>query len=98
MKKQFAISFSILLIGWFPFMFLCAFASGANIHVFWRGLIALIGFMCCFGGGFSVVSLLSDTNFWLSQKELDETIAENKKTTDELNIVKEKLLKKLEDE
>jgi hypothetical protein len=73
MKKTFKISFITLLLGWFPFMFLCLF--GMRLNSDYRLLIVLLGFLICLISAINFTFFINDRGFWLRKDILDKEIS-----------------------
>jgi len=73
MKKTFKISFITLLLGWFPFMFLCLF--GMRLDSDYRLLIVLLGFLICCISAMLFAFFINDRGFWLRKDILDKEIS-----------------------
>ena len=97
MKTIYKISHILLSIGWFAFMFLCAY--GMRLDNTQRLIIFMVGLFVCFLGAVSFLSCLQHKGFWLNNKELDEEIEKTRKARDNyLNAEKCLINKILESE
>ena len=90
MKTKFKIIFVTLILGWV--LLACAFLKYAS-DVDTAKALAFIAITICMFGAMYFNIVLNNKNFWLSQKELEDTIAKyNKsielydKATDELAL------------
>lgn len=97
MKKLLRITYYIITLGWFPFMFICAAGYRINNPIITM-LIVTIGLSVCIAFGIGEINLEKDTQYWLTEKEMKDIIKEHEKAIEELDIVKQKLLTKLEKE
>lgn len=82
MKKILRISHYILLLGWFPFMFLAAF--GANLSIGWVSLIVGLGVVLCMVGSISIVAILPEDEHLKAIEELRKAKEDYKKATNKL--------------
>lgn len=73
MKTITKIAIITLTIGWFPFMWVCAFgvhqSDDVRIGIFMSGL-----FICLVGTMISLAGVFGNNSFWLSLKGLDEKV------------------------
>jgi hypothetical protein len=72
MKTLYKISHTLLMLGWFPFMFLCIW--GMRLDTTPRLMVASIGFGICICSALAFTQLLSNKGFWLTNKILDSEI------------------------
>lgn len=77
MKIIYKIYHVLLAIGWFAFMFLCAY--GMRLYNTHRLIIFMECFLVCIIGAVFFLSCLQHKGFWLNNKELDEEIVKTRK-------------------
>ncbi len=94
MKKTFKISFITLLLGWFPFMFLCLF--GMRLDSDYRLLIVLLGFLICCISAMLFAFLIKDRGFWLRKDILDKEISALREAKKQHEEAKRKLISYIE--
>lgn len=80
MKKLAVISTIILILGWFPFMWISVYGSHHREH---SELILFLGIFMCLVGAVGSISIIGSKSFWLNeeriQKEIDKYIVAKKK-------------------
>lgn len=64
------LAYYILLLGWFPFMFLCG--AGLWLEVEYRVFIALTGFCLCMFGSMLLIGIFRNDELFKSIDELDD--------------------------
>lgn len=72
MKTLYKISHTLLLIGWFPFMFISVW--GMRLDPNKALIIMFIGFFICICSALAFTQLLSNKGFWLTNKILNNEI------------------------
>jgi len=60
----------ILVLGWFPYMWVSAAANHAPDST--KGIVFLVGVVCCILGAFGVGSVVFTSRFWLREKVWQE--------------------------
>ena len=90
MKTFFKIMAFIQIIGWFPFMFICAFSVRYNWSTETNLLVTGLGFILCTLGSLSIIVL--GNNFWRNQPELDELKTKYEKAIKNYDEAKDKLI------
>jgi len=73
-KLHTKIALWVLLIGWFPFMWLNLFGMYASESV--RFGIVMITFAVCGGAGMSMIGLIGNPAFWSTFEEIQELRAD----------------------
>lgn len=79
MKTLFKISFTLLSVGWFIFMWFALWGSRHEQYGIW---VFFTGLTICLMGGLCFGSLLSNKGFWLRNDILDREIEAFKKAKD----------------
>lgn len=73
MRKITKISIILITLGWFPFMWLCAFGLHQSDDV--KIAISMSGlFICLFASMISLLGAFGNNAFWSSLKDLDDKI------------------------
>lgn len=93
MKNWIRVSFFIIIIGWFPFMWLCLFGANSSTEV--RFTIFFIGFLFCIFGGIAFTDLTKNAGFWKNNEELRSAIARYDLATKKKEEEAQKLIKKI---
>lgn len=61
----------ILILGWFPFMFLCAASIGYQWSLEVKMVIISLGILLCIMGGISLI-ILGGNEFWHDKEEIEK--------------------------